>query len=100
MRGKNEERTSGRSPAPPGRLPGLRKRIAALDTLTIARNLTDAGADPKLAEATAARDHVTPDQFKARLAQLGARIAKAETRLTWRMLGIAGLVLAVMRLLS
>ena len=43
---------------------------------------------------------MTPDQFKAGLAELGARIANAETRLTWRMLGIAGLVLAVMRLLS
>ena len=51
-------------------------------------------------EATDAGDHVTPDQFKARLAELDARIANAETRLTWRMLGIAGLVLAVMRLLS
>ena len=82
--------------------------MATLDTLTIARNLTDAGADPKLAdaiavavrEATDAGDHVTPDQFKAGLAELDARIANAETRLTWRMLGIAGLVLAVMRLLS
>ena len=82
--------------------------MATLGTLTIARNLTDAGADPKLAdaiavavrEATDAGDHVTPDQFKAGLAELDARIANAETRLTWRMLGIAGLVLAVMRLLS
>ena len=30
---------------------------------------------------------------------LAGSIANAETRLTWRMLGIAGLVLAVMRLL-
>ena len=82
--------------------------MATLDTLTIARNLTDAGADPKLAdaiavavrEATEAGDHVTPDQFKAGLVELDARIANAETRLTWRILGIAGLVLAVMRLLS
>ena len=28
--------------------------MATLDTLTIARNLTDAGADPKLAEAITA----------------------------------------------
>ena len=31
---------------------------------------------------------MTPDQFKAGLAELDARIANAETRLTWRMLGI------------
>ena len=82
--------------------------MATLDTLAIARNLTDAGADPKLADAITAAvreaadhgDHVTPDQFKAGLAELDARIANAETRLTWRMLGIAGLVLAVLRLLG
>ena len=77
--------------------------MATLDTHAIARTLTDACADPKLADAITAAvreaadhgDHVTPDQFKAGLAELDA-----ETRLTWRMLGIAGLVLAVMRLLS
>ena len=82
--------------------------MATLDTHAIARTLTDAGADPKLADAITAAvreaadhgDHVTPDHFKAGLAELDARIANAETRLTWRMLGIAGLVLAVMRLLS
>ena len=82
--------------------------MATLDTHAIARTLTDAGADPKLADAITAAvrdaadhgDHVTPDQFKAGLAELDSRIANAETRLTWRMLGIAGLVLAVIRLLS
>lgn len=82
--------------------------MATLDTHAIARTLTDAGADQKLADAITAAvreasnhgDHVTPDQFKAGLAELDARIANAETRLTWRMLGIAGLVLAVMRLLN
>ncbi|MCY3933672.1 MAG: hypothetical protein OXH70_18320 [Acidobacteria bacterium] len=82
--------------------------MATLDTLAIARTLTDAGADPKLADAITAAvreaadhgDHVTPDQFKAGLAELDARIANAETRLTWRMLGIAGLVVAVLRLLG
>ena len=80
--------------------------MATLDTHAIARTLTDAGADPKLADAITAAvreaadhgDHVTPDQFKAGLAELAARIANAETRLTWRMLGVAGLVLAVLRL--
>jgi len=82
--------------------------MATLDTLAIARTLTDAGADPKLADAITAAvreaadhgDHVTPDQFKVGLAELDARIANAETRLTWRMLGIAGLVVAVLRLLG
>ncbi len=83
--------------------------MATLDTLAIARTLTDAGADPKLADAITAAvreaadhddDHVTPDQFKAGLAELDARIANAETRLTWRMLGIAGLVVAVLQLLG
>ena len=82
--------------------------MATLDTHAIARSLTDAGADPKLADAITAAvreaadhgDHVTPDQFKAGLAELDARIANAETRLTWRMLGIAGLVVAMLRLLN
>ena len=46
--------------------------MATLDTHAIARTLTDAGADPKLADAITAAireaadhgDHVTPDQFK------------------------------------
>ena len=52
--------------------------MATLDTLAIARTLTDAGADPKLADAITAAvrvvadhgDHVTPDQFKAVLAEV------------------------------
>ena len=62
--------------------------MATLDTLSIARNLTDAGADPKLADAIAtavreaadAGDHVTPDQLTRGLAEL-------EARLTWRFAG-------------
>ena len=81
--------------------------MATLDTLAIARTLTDAGADPKLADAITAAvreaadhgDHVTSDQFKAALAELDARIAAAETRLTWRMLAVAGLVIAAIRLI-
>ena len=84
-----------------------------LDTLTIARTLTDAGADPKLADAITAAvreaadhgDHVTPDQFTAGLAEL-------ESRLTWRFAGamlaqtaailtaIIGAVLTILRLLA
>ena len=82
------------------------------DTLTIARTLTDAGADPKLADAIADGirqaaehgEHVTPDMFDARMetldARVDARIAAAETRLTWRMLGVAGLVIAALRFLG
>ena len=62
--------------------------MATLDTHAIARTLTDAGADPKLADAITAAvleaadhgDHVTPDQFTAGLAEL-------EARLTWRFAG-------------
>ena len=62
--------------------------MATLDTHAIARTLTDAGADPKLADAITAAvreaadhgDHVTPDQFKAGLAEM-------EARLTWRFAG-------------
>ena len=74
-------------------------------------------------------EHVTSDQFKAGLAEMRAQqrteiagirteiagirteianldtrlsthISTAETRLTWRMLGIAGLVIAALRLLG
>ena len=77
----------------------LEGRMATLDTHAIARTLTDAGADPKLADAITAAvreaadhgDHVTPDQFKAGLAEL-------EARLTWRfagaMLAQTGVILA------
>ncbi|MDE2973627.1 MAG: hypothetical protein OXU64_02725 [Gemmatimonadota bacterium] len=86
--------------------------MATLDTLAIARALTDAGADPKLADAITAAvreaadhgDHVTPDQFKAGLenleARLETRLATVETRLTWRMIAVAGLVVAALRLLG
>ena len=57
--------------------------MATLDTHASARTLTDAGADPKLADAITAAvreaadrgDHVTPDQFTAGLAELEARIS-------------------------
>ena len=82
--------------------------MATLDTLAIARTLTDAGADPKLADAITAAvrlaadhgDYVTPDQFKAGLAEMQARFAGAETRLTWRfagaMLAQTGVILAAL----
>ena len=93
--------------------------MATLDTRAGARALTDAGADQRLADAitNAVReaaehgDHVTADQFKAGLAELRAdlragladldtRIATSEARLTWRILGIAGVVIAVLRLFA
>ena len=82
--------------------------MATLDTLAIARTLIDAGADPKLADAITAAireaadhgNHVTPDQFKAGLTDMQARIADAETRLTWRfagaMLAQTGVILAAL----
>ena len=99
-----------------------------LDTHAVARSLTAADFTPAQADALtdALRlvveqgDHVTSDQFKAGLAEMRAgqrteiaevrteianldtrlstQISAAETRLTWRMLGIAGLVIAVLRL--
>ena len=85
-----------------------------------ARTLIDAGADPKLADAITAAvreaadqgDHVTPDQLKVALANLEARIADAETRLTWRFAGamlaqtgvilaaVIGAAIAILRMLS
>ena len=71
-----------------------------------APELVAGGRFPELADAltTAVRkaadhgDHVTPDQFKAGLAELDAWIANAETRLTRRfaraMLAQTGVILA------
>ena len=62
---------------------------------------TEAGIDRAHADALADAirqaaehgEHVTPDM-------LDARIATAETRLTWRMIAVAGLVVAALRLLG
>ena len=82
------------------------------ESLAIARKLTDAGIDRAQADAIAdgirsAGEHVTPEHLDARIAEVNARIADVltavsavETRLTWRMLGIAGLVIAAQRLLG
>ena len=51
---------------------------------------------------------MTPDQFKAWLAEFGARIAAAETRLTWRFAGallaqtvaLAAIMAALLRVLA
>ena len=77
-----------------------------LDTHAVARALTDAELTPAQADAItdAVRlaadhgDHVTSDQFKAGLAELRTEIASLRADLTWRMLAVAGLVIAALRL--
>ena len=71
------------------------------DTLAVARALTDADLTPAQAEAIANAvrqaaehgEHVSPDQFRAGLAELRAD-------LTWRMLAVGGLIVAALRLLD
>ena len=78
------------------------------DTLAIARALTDADLTPAQADAitNAVRqaaehgEHVTPDQFNAGLAALRAEISSLRADLTWRMLAVGGLIVAVLRLLD
>jgi predicted transcriptional regulator len=78
------------------------------DSLTVARRLTDAGIERAQADAIADGirqaaehgEHVTPDQLDARVADVSAAISAAETRMTWRMLAVAGLVIAAPRFLG
>ena len=86
------------------------------DTLAVARTLAAAGIDTKHANAiaTAVRqaaehgDYVTPELLDAKLAVLRADmradLGREITTLTWRLIGagiaIAGLTIAVMRLLG
>lgn len=78
------------------------------DTLAIARTLTDADLTPEQADAitNAVRqaaehgEHVTPDQFNAGLAEIRAEISALRADLTWRMLAVGGLIVAVLRLLD
>ena len=73
------------------------------DSLTIARQLTDAGIDRDQAAAIADAvrqaaehgEHVTSDQFKAGLAELRTEIANLETRLIKWVLGIVLTVAAL-----
>ena len=74
------------------------------DSLTVARQLTDAGIERAQADAIADGirqaaehgEHVTPDQLDARIADVLTAISAAETRMTWRMLAVAGLVIAAL----
>ena len=78
------------------------------DSLSIVRQLTDAGIDRAHADAIAdgirqAADHgehVTPEMLRAEIAGVLAAVSAAETRLTWRMPAVAGLVIAALRLLG
>ena len=85
------------------------------DTLAIAQQLAAGGVARDQAEVIAKAihegveqgDHVTPDQFKAGLAEaraeiaaLDARIAAMETRLTWRIIGGVAAVGALLRFLT
>ena len=77
-----------------------------LDTHSIARSLSDADLTSAQVDAIteAVRqaadhgDHVTSEQFKAGLAELRTEIASLRADLTWRMLAVAGLVIAALRL--
>ena len=77
-----------------------------LDTHSIARSLSDADLTSAQVDAMteAVRqaadhgDHVTSEQFKAGLAELRTEIARLRADLTWRMLAVAGLVIAALRL--
>ena len=82
------------------------------DTLAVARTLTAAGIDTKHADASATAvrqaaehgDHVTPELLDAKLATLRADMGRDLDALTWRLIGagiaIAGLTVAVLRLLD
>ena len=67
------------------------------DSLGIARQLTEAGLDrahaDAIRQAAVHGEHVIP-------AQLDAGLAKLRADLTWRMLAVAGLVIAALRLLG
>ncbi len=77
------------------------------DSLTVARQLTDAGIERAQADAIADGirqaaehgEHVTPG-LDARVADVLAAISAAEPRMTWRMLAVAGLVIAALRFLG
>ena len=82
------------------------------DTHAAVKVLTDADAEPELAEAFVAvardasehHDTVTSDRLDAALANLRVEIGRDLAALTWRIIGagiaIAGLAVAVLRFLS
>ena len=78
------------------------------DTLAVARRLTEAGINrdhadvlaDAIREAAEHGDYVTTDQFKAGIAELRADIASQINGLTWRIIGIVGVAVAVLRWLG
>ncbi len=76
------------------------------DTHSIARSLTEADLTPARVDAITEAvlqaadhgDHVTSDQFRTGLAELRTEVAGLRADLTWRMLAVAGLVIAALRL--
>ena len=106
IRGVNPSRTVSRRPWYPE---------LVFDTHAIARSLTDADLTPAQADAItdairqAAEhgDHVTAEQFKAGLAEVRTDIADVRAQvanqinvLTWRIVGIVGVAIAVLRWLE
>ena len=75
------------------------------DTYTAAKRLRDAGFDERQAEAAVSmvRDAAGADReqlaTKADLAEVRADLAALETRLTWRLVGIAAAIVAAVKLI-
>ena len=78
---------------------------AAFDTYAAAKRLRDAGFDERQAEAAVSmvRDAAGADReqlaTKADLAEVRADLAALETRLTWRLVGIAAAIVAAVKLI-
>lgn len=80
--------------------------IAAFDTLATARKLKAAGINEAhaeaIAEAEAARagrgELASKADLKAEIADLKADNARLESRLTWRLVGVAGVIVAAVGL--
>lgn len=105
-------RPDGSHRRPPNRVDNgsrdLVKQRTVFDSLSIVRQLTAAGIDREHADAIADGirqaaehgDYVTPAALRAETASVVAAISAAETRMTWRMLGVGGIVIAAIRLLG
>ena len=75
---------------------------ATFDTLTTARELEAAGVERRQAEAhaEALRRAVSADRDElATKADLDAKLAALEARLTWRLVGIAAAIVAAVKLI-
>lgn len=74
--------------------------IAAFDTLATARKLKAAGINEAQAEAARAGrgELASKADLKAEIADLKADNARLESRLTWRLVGVAGVIVAAVGL--